>query len=176
MLDIRVLERITQPGTPRRFNAAPGQQIAIGEGRHARWGLLSPWRGHGGVRPPPILTAPLASIEATPVLRRGKACLVPLDGFFAKTKVGKNVHAWWIHGAAAVRGVLATSKDDGIASVALVTVPAPAAIAAYTARVFATEGEVMWRAREVSRWFEDVVHDDEQCIAGLGNPAQGELF
>jgi putative SOS response-associated peptidase YedK len=175
-------ERITQPaiaGFARRYNAAPGQNIVVsigGEMRTVRWGMLSPWRGHGGVRPPPIITAPLSAVATTPVLRRATRCGVPADGFYAKAKVGKAVHVWWIHGSTELVGLVGTSKDDGIESAALLTVPAPAALAQYTPQVFATPGEVVWRAREVSRWFEDIAHDDEQCIAGLGNPGQGELF
>lgn len=184
-----MLERYTHTST-RRFNIAPGQQASLmlrdGAVYEMRWGLLSPWRGHGGVRPPPIRTAPLNAISLTPVLARAERCLVRADGVFAKAKLGKGVHAWWIHGAAAFAGLVATHKDDGIAAFAIVTAPAPAALAAYTdlLPVAADEAwltgagpvDIAWRADEITRYFEDLAHDDERCVAPLSNPAQGSLF
>ena len=188
-----MIERYSSPPVadlPRRFNIAPGQQAAIalaGERpRLARWELLAPWRGHGGVRPPPIRTARLAEIARTPVLARARRCLVPGDGWFAKAKLGKAIHAWWIHGATAFAGLVATHKDDGIEAFAIVLVPAPESLRAYSELLPAGAGDawlagghvenVAWRAVEISRYFEDVAHDDERCIAPLGNPDQGSLF
>ena len=37
-------------------------------------------------------------------------------------------------------------------------------------------GAPTWRATPVTRYFDDPTHDDEQCIAPLGNPAQRSLF
>lgn len=175
---------------PRRFNVAPGQNAPIalaGEPpRLARWELLAPWRGHGGVRPPPIRTARLAEIARTPVLARARRCLVQGDGWYAKAKLGKAIHAWWIHGATAFAGLVATHKDDGIEAFAIVMVPAPAPLRAYSELLPAGAGEawladgavdeVGWRAVEISRYFEDAAHDDARCIAPLANPNQGSLF
>ncbi|MDQ3365072.1 MAG: SOS response-associated peptidase family protein [Myxococcota bacterium] len=175
----------------RRFNIAPGQPAAVTVAgdpapRALRWGLLAPWQGHGGVRPPPIHTAPLAAIATTPVLKRARRCVIHADGVYAKHKRGNKVQAWWLHGARLFAGLVATHRDDGVAAFALVTVPAPAALAAYTEELPAAVDEawldggapveVAWRAVAISRWFEDVAHDDARCIAPLGNPAQGELF
>jgi len=188
-----VIDRYTHPAGPewpRRFNVAPGQNAPItvaGEPpRLARWELLAPWRGHGGVRPPPIRTARLSEIARTPVLARARRCLVHGDGWYAKAKLGKAVHAWWIHGATAFAGLAATHKDDGVEAFAIVMVPAPDALRAYSELLPAGAGEawladgaiadVAWRAVEVSRYFEDVAHDDDRCIAPLGNPNQGSLF
>jgi len=188
-----LIERYSAPqvaDAPRRFNIAPGQMAAItlaGEPpRLARWELLAPWRGHGGVRPPPIRTARLAEIARTPVLARARRCLVAGDGWYAKAKVGKAIHAWWIHGATAFAGLVATHKDDGVEAFAIVLVPAPEPLRGYSDLLPAGAGEawlaegklddVAWRVVEISRYFEDVTHDDERCIAPLGNPAQGSLF
>ncbi len=184
-----MVERYTHTPT-QRYNIAPGQQAPVilrgGVTCEMRWGLLSPWRGHGGVRPPPIRTAPLNAISLTPVLGRAERCLVRADGVFAKAKLGKGVHVWWIHGATAFAGLATTHKDDGVASFTLVTAPARAAFADYTdlLPVGADEAwleggapiNIAWRADEITRYFEDVEHDDERCITPLANPAQGSLF
>ena len=181
----RLLERYTET-IARRFNIAPdgeGDVTVDGERRGLRWGLLAPWRGHGGVRPPPICTARLDALARTPVLARAHRCLVHADGWYAKAKIGKATHAWWIHGATTFAGVSATHRDDGVAAFAILLVPAPVELARFCAWLPAggwnERGEatqVAWRAVEVSRYFEDLAHDDERCIAPIGNPNQGELF
>lgn len=182
-----MVERYTAPAIAehaRRFNIAPGQDAPIGEPvRLRRWGLLAPWRGHGGVRPPPIRTAQLSEIARTPVLVRAKQCIVYGDGWYAKAKLGKASHAWWLHGASGFAGLSATHKDDGVEAFAIVVVPAPAELARFTdvvpAGPWRDDGEVepiAWRATEIGKWFEDLAHDDERCIAPLANPAQGSLF
>jgi putative SOS response-associated peptidase YedK len=188
-----MIERYTHPAVaemPRRFNVAPGQVAPItlaGEPPHAaRWELLAPWRGHGGVRPPPIRTARLTEIARTPVLARARRCLVHGDGWYAKAKLGKATHAWWIHGATAFAGLVATHKEDRVEAFAIVMVPAPAALRTCCELLPAAAGDawlaggapedIAWRAVEVSRYFEDVAHDDERCIVPLGNPNQGSLF
>jgi putative SOS response-associated peptidase YedK len=179
------LERYTQPaigGLPRRFNVARDQSAAVtigGELRLARWGMLAPWRGHGGKRPPPIYVADAAAIARTPVLRRATRCAVHADGFYAWAPKRR---AFWIHADAPIElaGVAATHRDDGIESFAIIVGPAPPAIVhvASIAPIVAgdVERDVAWRATEVSTWFADAAHDDPRCIAPLGNPAQGELF
>ena len=105
---------------------APGQQaVAIVDGvpQLMRWGLLAPWRGHGGKRPPPIRIAMRDAIESTPVLARARRCLIPGDGWYARAKVGKQLHAWWMHGATAFAGLHATHMDDGVPSFAIVVEP-----------------------------------------------------
>ncbi|HEX4453912.1 MAG TPA: SOS response-associated peptidase family protein [Kofleriaceae bacterium] len=164
------IERITD--TPHRFNLARGDTATVsvgGESRVLRWGLLAPWRGHGGKRPPPIYVAESAAIAATPVLRRASACSIRADGFYARYKR----RAFWIHGATAFAGLVATHGDDGVESFAIVVEPAPPAIAAITAMVPIAAG-ASWRAIEVATDFAS--HDDARCIAPVGNPNQGELF
>lgn len=187
------LERFTQPAIgdfARRFNVAHGQAVAAtlattigGELRALRWGVLAPWRGHGGKRPPPIYVADADASARPPVLRKARPCLVPADGFYAyaaHTAGGKRV-PYWLHaadGAAfAFAGLAATHADDGVESFALILAPAPSALAAITPLAFATEPrEIHWRATAISKYFADASHDDPRCIAPLGNPAQGELF
>jgi putative SOS response-associated peptidase YedK len=178
------LEHYTQPAIgelPRRFNVARGQSAAAtidGDVRLVRWGLLAPWRGHGGKRPPPIYVADDAAIARTPLLRRAARCAVHADGFYAWHDAGKKRHAFWIHaaGSNAFAGLCATHRDDGIESFAILVGPAPASIAHVTPIAPVVDGDVAWRATEVSTWFADASHDDPRCIAPLGNPAQGELF
>ena len=174
-----MVERYSQSAA-QRYSIAPGQLATVNDGALARWGLLAPWRGHGGVRPPPIYTARRVEIAATPVLRRGAPCRILADGFYAKARLGAKVHAWWIHGATAFAGILATHRDDGIAAFCILTAPAPAELARYTTEVpIAVDAagvllDLAWRAVEITRRFE--THDDAACIAALGNPAQGSLF
>ncbi|HEY1552444.1 MAG TPA: hypothetical protein VGG28_31670, partial [Kofleriaceae bacterium] len=110
-----LIERISD--TPRRFNLARGELATAtiaGVSRELRWGLLAPWRGHGGKRPPPIYVADRATIAATPVLRRATPCTVRADGFYARHER----RAFWITGATSFAAVVATHADDGIESFA----------------------------------------------------------
>jgi putative SOS response-associated peptidase YedK len=174
-----MLERYTQPaigGSPRRYNVARGGMAAVtvdGELRELRWGLLAPWRGHGGKRPPPIYTADAAAIEATPVLRRATRCIVHADGFYAWLKLRSKRHAFWIHAAdVAFVGLAATHADDGIASFAIAIGPAPPEIAHVTSIAPVLATPATWRATEVSTYFADPSHDDARCIAPLDDSPQ----
>ena len=174
-----MLERYTQPAigrSPRRFNVARGTIAAVtvgGELRELRWGLLAPWRGHGGKRPPPIHTADAASIDATPVLRRAEPCAVHADGFYAWLKVRSKRHAFWIHADdVAFAGLAAMHADDGIESFAIATAPAPPEIAHVTPIAPRLLEPATWRATEVSTYFADASHDDARCIAPLEDSPQ----
>lgn len=163
-----------------------------------RWGMLAPWRGHGGKRPPNVYLAPRDAIDRTPLLRnafRTQRCLLLADGFFAWRRIGKKSQPYWLHTAApiAFAALYTVHADDGRPSFAVVTVPAPPAIAPITADVplaatdtwlASVDGALAalsaplpaLRADAVSTWVNDPLHDDPRCIAPLGNPAQGELF
>lgn len=168
-----------------RYNIAPGQMATVGvagEERSMRWGLLAPWRGHGGKRGPMIVVAPHDAIEATPVLRNATPCQVPADGFYAWRRFGKKRVPYWIHPEPARRVAFAalctTHRDDGIPSFAIVTVPAAPLVApiAPTMPQLVEGGLDGWRADAVSNRVNDLAHDDAGCIAPLENPAQGKLF
>jgi putative SOS response-associated peptidase YedK len=190
-----------------RYNLARGQEAAVAIVRDGareitamRWGLLAPWRGHGGKRPPMIYTALQGAIDGTPLLRnalRAGRCLVLADGFFAWRRGGKKSRPYWIHraaaGPAAFAGLWAVHRDDDRPSFAIVTATAGAAVEAIGAEAPVLAGEAWlgtpeealavlaapagaWRIDEVSTWVNDETHDDPRCIAPLGNPAQGELF
>ena len=146
--------------TPDRYRIAPGDTF---DGR--RYGLLAPFRGHGGKRPPPIVVARAEDIAKTPVLR--KATPIRLgDGFYATAKINNTIHAWWCSGDA-VSALATVNPDDGIPSFCIVVAPS-------TLPHIALAPPGRWRAVEVSRRFEH--HDDAACIAPLGNPNQGSLF
>ena len=129
-----------------RFNIAPLQRAPIRTAAGlalARWGLLPPWRGHGGKRGPHVPHAPIDAIEATPLLRNAftrQRCLVLADGFFVWRRAGKKPQPLWIHptpaqpGARsrliAFAGIAATNKDDHEPSFALLVGPANPLIAA----------------------------------------------
>jgi putative SOS response-associated peptidase YedK len=84
-----------------------------------RWGLLRRFRGHGGKRGPPIYTTPLDAIAQVPQLRDATPCLVIADGVIAK----RGASQLWVHPEpprlVAFAGLAETSKDDDIASFAL---------------------------------------------------------
>ena len=134
-----------------RFNIAPLQRAPIRTAAGlalARWGLLPPWRGHGGKRGPHVLHAPLDALEAldaTPLLRNAftrQRCLVLADGFFVWRRAGKKPQPMWLHPLPdparplarsrliALAGVAATNKDDHAPSFALVVGPANPLVAA----------------------------------------------
>ena len=173
-----------------RFNIARGQRAPV-QTRDGtddmRWGLLAPWRGHGGKRGPMIYDASLDAVAVAPHLRNARAkrrCLVLADGWFA----WRGKQAYWIHAPAraAFAGLVATHADDGIASFAIVTVPATGFVAALgeptmpaiaDARWLADDvlapDLTTWRADPVSNHVDDPAHDDAACVAPL---AQTELF
>jgi hypothetical protein len=58
-----------------RYNIARGQMAPVrtAEGEQAlRWGLMAPWRGHGGKRGSMMFEAPPDAIAATPILRTAR--------------------------------------------------------------------------------------------------------
>lgn len=140
---------VAAPEARPRFNIAPLQiaPICTADGLvTARWGLLPPWRGHGGKRGPHILHAPIDALDAVPVLRnafRSQRCLVIADGFFVWQRAGKKVQPLWLHPAAdparpgartrtiAFAGVAATHRDDGQPSFAIVVGPAGPLVAPF---------------------------------------------
>lgn len=88
---------VEPPAGPPRFNIPPLQiaPIRTAEGLAAgRWGLLPPWRGHGGNRAPHIFEAPVDALHV-PILRnafKNQRCLVIADGFFLWQRTGKKLH------------------------------------------------------------------------------------
>lgn len=196
-----MIERYTL--TPQRYNIAPTQRAPVvttaGE-VDMRWGLLAPWRGHGGKRGPMIVRAGLPQVLGTPLVRNAfkkQRVAIRADGFYAWRKIGKKSQPYWIHapGEVAFAGVWATHKDDGVDSFALLVGPANALVAPIDAEMpFIVERDWIdaspedalarlvswnpadWRADAVTTWVNSVDHDDAKCIEILGNAAQGELF
>ena len=86
-----------------RFNIAPLSRAPIRTAAGlalARWGLLPPWRGHGGKRGPHVPLAPIDELDATPLLRNAftrQRCLVLADGFFVWRRTGKKPQPMWLH-------------------------------------------------------------------------------
>jgi putative SOS response-associated peptidase YedK len=130
-----------------RFNIAPLQRAPIRSSAGltvARWGLLPPWRGHGGKRGPHVLHAPVDDIEQVPLLRnafKSQRCLVIADGFFVWRRSGKKPQPYWVHPtpdpaqrgarsrAIAFAGLAATHRDDGQLSFAIIVGPASPLVA-----------------------------------------------
>ncbi|HEU0032186.1 MAG TPA: SOS response-associated peptidase family protein [Kofleriaceae bacterium] len=163
-----------------------------------RWGMLAPFRGHGGKRPPTIYAAPVDAIDATPALRnalRSARCRVLADGFYVWRKLGPGKRQpYWIHAAqpTAFAGLYDLERDRE-PRFTIVVAPAPPALAQVT-DVVPVLAPSTWlgpvddaravlalpidglRADAVSTWVNDEAHDDPRCIALLGNPNQGNLF
>lgn len=128
-------------GSTARFNIAPLQHALIctaAEIAMARWGLLPPWRGHGGKRGPHVVHAPLEAIEQVPLLRnafKSQRCLIVADGFYIWRRTGRRPAPIWIHPVPdparpgtrtrtiGFAGVTATHRDDGQRSFALIIRP-----------------------------------------------------
>jgi putative SOS response-associated peptidase YedK len=169
-----------------------------------RWGLLPRWRGHGGKRGSLVNAAPLEAVAGTPLLRdsfKQQRCLVLADGCYAWRELKQPI---WYHPEprriVAFAGVWNVNDDDGKPSFALLLGPplvtrvkdampivlAPDVFDAWLDPAFGTDEaiDVLMAAGHPSGWRSDAVstrmassqHDDEKCIAPLGNPNQGELF
>jgi putative SOS response-associated peptidase YedK len=136
-------------GCTPRFNLAPLQLAPIRTARAivlARWGLLPPWRGHGGKRDAHVLHAPIEAIDRIPLLRNAfktQRCLVIADGFFVWRRTSKKPLPVWIHPAPegphrrsrviAFAGLAAAHRDDGQPSFAIVMGPASPLVASVVA-------------------------------------------
>ena len=184
-----MLERytLTSHGSlPPRYNIAHGQIAHVitavgGEPMPMRWGLLRPWRGHGGKRGPMIYTSLLADVDAMPILRNARKkqrCAVLADGYF----LWRDKQPLWIHPdpprVIAFAGLWHTNRDDDQPSFAILEDTAPLVIDpdAWLARGELVADRSPLRTDAVSTWVNNVAHDDPKCIAKLGNPAQGTLF
>jgi putative SOS response-associated peptidase YedK len=126
-----------------RYNIAPTQPApvihAAGGARALevmRWGMLAPWRGHGGKRGPMLINARAEELGGKPIFRDAFArrrCLVPADGFFEWQAHGTQRRPIWFHRdpphVLALAGIWTTHADDGIASFAILTGPPNALVA-----------------------------------------------
>jgi putative SOS response-associated peptidase YedK len=156
---------VAPPPGPPRFNIAPLQLAPICTRNGlltARWGLLPPWRGHGGKRGPHILHAPIDSIDQVSILRnalKSDRCLVIADGYFLWRRSHKKSQPLWLHPpgdpsrptlrsrAIAFAGVTATHRDDGQISFAILVGPASplvTPIAPTMPLVIPADGYVAW--------------------------------
>lgn len=128
-----------------RFNIAPMQHALIYSERgstrglaNARWGLLPPWRGHGGKRDPHVMRTAVDGIARIPHLRNAfktQRCLVLADGVLAWNRAGKKPPAWWLHPAAerpdartqlvGLAAIAASHREDHQLSFAWIIGPAP---------------------------------------------------
>ena len=183
-----MLERFTLTSQG-RYNIAHGQQASVvtevGAAPVAmRWGLLRPWRGHGGKRGPMIFTAAVTEVDAMPILRTARKkqrCAVLADGYF----VWRDRQPFWSHPdplrVSALAALAHTNRDDDIPSFAILEQELPIALDAAGLTAWLARGELVadparWRSDAVSTWVNNAAHDDPKCVAPLGNPAQGELF
>jgi putative SOS response-associated peptidase YedK len=169
-----------------------------------RWGLLPRWRGHGGKRGPLVNAAPLEAVPGMPLLRdsfKKQRCLVLADGCYAWRELKQPI---WFHPEprriVAFAGIWNINDDDGKPSFALLLGPplltrvkeampillSPDAFEAWLDPSIGADAAmelvmdlphpVGWRSDAVTTRMASSQHDDEKCIAPVGNPNQGELF
>jgi putative SOS response-associated peptidase YedK len=161
------IERFTL--ADRRIGHGDPASALLADGpRELRWGLLRPWRGHGGKRGPLIFGATLAEADALPLLRDGRKqrrCAVLADGVLGKA-------SRWATPARTVAfaGIWAEHPDDGIASVALLEGDALGAVAELADRMPLVVDRDAWLAGSL------VLDEAPWRIGSLANPAQGSLF
>ena len=162
-----------------RPSVTPGEHapIAVDGGvQLRRWGFLRRWRGHGGSRGAPIVTAPAEAVAQTPQLRDARPCLVFADGVLAR----RAAIELWVHPEpprlVAFAGLAETSDDDEVPSFAVLVGPSLVhTIQQAMPIVLAPESYARWlTARELV----PATHDDwrADAPAKMQNQAQRELF
>jgi putative SOS response-associated peptidase YedK len=157
-----VIEALLDEGTEVRRGDRAQAATARGDAQ-LRWGILAPWRGHGGKRPPPIYLATLEDVAARPVLRGAARCTVRAGGVLVRA--GRKREPYIVAPAAPAwfAAVETVHDDDGIASFALLVTAAPAELAMFTAVVPLVGHDAVtaasWRARRAD-----------------ADPSQGQLF
>ena len=175
-----------QPNFPPRYNISPTQPIpvviidsGIRHFRLMRWGLLPAW-----VKDPRKFTLLINARAETArdkpafknaVLRR--RCLIPADGYFEWQSAGLRKRPHFIHrrdgapiGLAGLAETWIGPNGEELDTVAIVTAPASADLAALHPRVPVTIG-----ASDFDRWLDCRIHDVDAVMSLLRGPEEGEF-
>jgi len=169
-----MFERFSQPAvagfcSPFVGSADYATVLFADDASEHRWGMLTGWRDREGGRPPPIRLAGLETLAITPVLRKATRCLVPAASVMTKTMHDGRSHRWQLVAGIdhmLLAAISSTNEDDEVPSFAIVTVPAPSAVDAYTPVVPALaderwldDGEVIEHAWRTLAWGSIDLHE-----------------
>jgi putative SOS response-associated peptidase YedK len=175
-----------QPNFPPRFNIAPTQPVPVviieNGARHfrlMRWGLWPAW-----VKDPRkftlLINARAETIREKPAFKnaiRRRRCLIPADGYYEWHTSDQRKRPYFIHrrdggpiGLAALAETWIGPNGEELETVAIVTAPASADLAALHHRV-----PVSIAPGDFERWLDCRADDAEMVMALLTGPDEGEF-
>ena len=175
-----------QPNFPPRFNIAPTQPIPVviveNGARHfrlMRWGLWPAW-----VKDPRkftlLINARAETIQEKPAFKnaiRRRRCLIPADGYYEWHTSDQRKRPYFIHrrdgdpiGLAALAETWIGPNGEELDTVAIVTAPASADLAALHHRV-----PVTIAPENFERWLDCRAEDPEMVMGLLTGPDEGEF-
>jgi putative SOS response-associated peptidase YedK len=175
-----------QPNFPPRHNIAPTQPIPVviveNEARHfrlMRWGLIPAW-----IKDPRKITllinARSETVQEKPAFKNAikrRRCLVPADGYYEWQDLGGRKRPFFIHrrdgapfGFAALAETWTGPNGEELDTVAIVTAPASADLAALHHRV-----PVTISPGDFERWLDCRAQDVDEVQALLVGNKEGEF-
>jgi len=177
---------LEQPNFPPRFNVSPTQPVPVvileDGGRHfrlMRWGLVPAW-----VKDPRQITllinARAETVREKPAFKnaiRRRRCLIPADGYYEWQASGQGKRPHFIHrrdglpiGLAAVAETWIGPNGEELDTVAIVTAPASADLAALHHRV-----PVTIAMGDFDRWLDYSGDDLDEVMPLMRSPEEGEF-
>ena len=175
-----------QPNFPPRYNIAPTQPIPVviteNGVRHFRlmqWGLLPAW-----VKDPRkfalLINARAETVKEKPAFKNAikrRRCLIPADGYYEWQTSEQHKRPYFIHrgdgspiGLAGVAETWIGPNGEELDTVAIVTAPASADLAALHPRV-----PVTIPPEHFEFWLDCNAHDVDAVVALLRGPDEGEF-
>jgi len=175
-----------QPNFPPRYNIPPTQPIpvvitenGIRHFRLMRWGLLPAW-----VKDPRnftlLINARAETVREKPAFKNAikrRRCLIPADGYYEWQNSERRKRPYFIHrrdrhpiGLAGVAETWIGPNGEELDTVAIVTAPASADLAALHCRV-----PVTIPPGDFERWLDCSGHDVDEAMALLRGPDEGEF-
>jgi putative SOS response-associated peptidase YedK len=175
-----------QPNFPPRYNISPTQPIPVviieNGARHfrlMRWGLLPAWVKDPG-KFALLINARAETIREKPAFKNAikrRRCLIPADGYYEWQGSGQRKRPYFIHrrdgspvGLAGVAETWIGPNGEELDTVAIVTAPASADLAALHPRVPVTIG-----AGDFEYWLDCCEDNAETVMALLRGPEEGEF-
>jgi putative SOS response-associated peptidase YedK len=176
---------LEQPNFPPRFNVSPTQPIPVvisEKGRHfrlMRWGLWPAW-----VKDPRkftlLINARAETVKEKPAFKnaiRRRRCLIPADGYYEWKSSDGVKRPYFIHrrdgrpiGFAGVAETWVGPNGEEVDTVAIVTAPASADLAALHHRV-----PVTIDAADFEFWLDCRAHDADAVTPLMRGPEEGEF-
>ena len=177
---------LDQPNFPPRYNIAPTQPIpvvivenGIRHFRLMRWGLWPAW-----VKDPRkftlLINARAETVKEKPAFKNAikrRRCLIPADGYYEWQTSERHKRPYFIHrgdgspiGLAGVAETWIGPNGEELDTVAIVTAPASADLAALHPRV-----PVTIPPEHFEFWLDCNAHDVDAVVALLRGPDEGEF-